>query len=207
MFLFMTYYFQGTLHYSPLKSGVAYLPFSGMLIVIAGVGSALLPRVGPRAMMTFGGLLATGAMAWLTQLRADSSYPAMILPAFILMAAGMAFVFVPLGNTSLTGVANHDAGVASALVNTTQQVGGSLGVALLNTVFTTAVATFVTAHGAAQAGQAAIHGYNVAFTVSAILIGLSTLVTFTMIRKDPQNSIETEHADATAATPAPVHVG
>jgi hypothetical protein len=186
---------------------VAYLPFSGALIVIAGVGSALLPRVGPRVMMTFGGLLATGAMAWLTQLRVDSSYAGMILPAFILMAAGMAFVFVPLGNTSLTGVANHDAGVASAVLNTTQQVGGSLGVALLNTVFTTAVASFITAHGPAQAVQGAIHGYNVAFTVSAILIGLSTLVTFTMIRKDSQNSIETEHVDATAGTPAPVHVG
>ncbi|HEV3172009.1 MAG TPA: MFS transporter [Actinocrinis sp.] len=207
MFLFMTYYFQGTLHWSPLKTGVAYLPFSGALIVIAGVGSALLPRVGPRVMMTFGGLLATGAMAWLTQLRVDSSYAGMILPAFILMAAGMAFVFVPLGNTSLTGVANHDAGVASAVLNTTQQVGGSLGVALLNTVFTTAVASFITAHGPAQAVQGAIHGYNVAFTVSAILIGLSTLVTFTMIRKDSQNSIETEHVDATAGTPAPVHVG
>ena len=208
MFLFMTYYFQGTLHYSPLKTGVAYLPFSGVLIVVAGIGSTLLPRVGPRVMMTAGGLLATGAMTWLTQLRVDSSYPAMILPAFLLMAAGMALVFVPLGNTSLTGVADHDAGVASALVNTTQQVGGSLGVALLNTVFTTAVATFVTAHGPAQLAQATIHGYNVAFMISAILIGLSTLVTFVMIRKDPQNSIEGEGAAPdVAAAPTPVHVG
>jgi len=164
--------------------------------------------VGPRVMMTTGGLLATGAMTWLTQLRADSSYPAMILPAFLLMAAGMALVFVPLGNTSLTGVADHDAGVASALVNTTQQVGGSLGVALLNTVFTTAVATFITAHGPSQVAQATIHGYNVAFMISAILIGLSTLVTFVMIRKDPQNSIEGDgEASDAAAAPAPVHVG
>jgi hypothetical protein len=146
-------------------------------------------------------------MVWLTQLRVDSSYAAMILPAFLIMAAGMAFVFVPLGNTSLTGVANHDAGVASALLNTTQQIGGSLGVALLNTVFTTAVASFITAHGPAQAVQGAIHGYNVAFTVSAILLGLSTLVTFVMIRKDPENSVEIEHADVTSAAPAPVHVG
>jgi EmrB/QacA subfamily drug resistance transporter len=206
MFLFMTYYFQQTLHYSPLKSGVSYLPFSGALIVVAGLGSTLLPRVGPRVMMTTGGVLATGAMTWLTQLRADSSYPAMILPAFLLMATGMALVFVPLGNTALTGVANHDAGVASAMVNTTQQVGGSLGVALLNTVFTTAVAGYITAHGPAQAGQAAIHGYNVAFTISAILIGLSTLVTFVLIRKDPAGSVagnSPEHA----AEPAPVHVG
>src|SRR5206468_3933461 len=132
MFLFMTYYFQGTLHYSPLRSGIAYLPFSGALIVTAVAGSALLPRVGPRAMMTVGGILATGAMLWLTRLRIDSPYPSFILPAFVIMAVGMALVFVPLGNTSLNGVSDHDAGVASATLNPTQQDGGSLGRALPN---------------------------------------------------------------------------
>ena len=206
MFLFMTYYFQQTLHYSPLKSGISYLPFSGALIVTAGVASAVVPRVGPRVVMTFGGLLATGGMIWLTQLRIDSSYPGMILPAFILMAVGMGCVFVPLGNTSLTGVANHDAGVASAMVNTTQQIGGSLGVALLNTVFTTSVATYVSAHGPAQAAQGAVHGYNVAFTVSAVLLAVSTLVTFVLIRKDPENSIEDSGERDQVTAPA-VHVG
>jgi EmrB/QacA subfamily drug resistance transporter len=206
MFLFMTYYFQLTLHYTPLRSGVAYLPFSGALIVTAGVASAVLPRVGPRVVMTVGGLLATGGMVWLTQLRIDSSYPAMILPALVMLAVGMGCVFVPLGNTSLTGVANHDAGVASAMVNTTQQIGGSLGVALLNTVFTTSVATYITAHGPASAAQAAVHGYNVAFTVSAILLGVATLVIFTLIRKDPANTIESEGAPAQLQTPV-VHVG
>jgi EmrB/QacA subfamily drug resistance transporter len=182
MFLFMTYYFQGTLHYSPLKSGIAYLPFSGALIVTAIVASGLLPRVGPRAMMTLGGVLSAGAMIWLTQLRVDSSYPAFILPAFIIMAVGMALVFVPLGNTSLTGVDNHDAGVASAMLNTTQQVGGSLGIALLNTVFTTATASYITSHGPASAELGVVHGYNVAFTVSAVLLGVSALLTFVMIR-------------------------
>jgi EmrB/QacA subfamily drug resistance transporter len=204
MFLFMTYYFQLTLHYTPLKSGVAYLPFSGALIVTAGVASTILPRVGPRVVMTVGGLLATGGMVWLTQLRIDSSYPGMILPALIMLAVGMGCVFVPLGNTSLTGVANHDAGVASAMVNTTQQIGGSLGVAVLNTVFTTSLATYITAHGPASAAQAAVHGYNVAFTVSAILLGVATLVIFTMIRKDPEQTLEgsAEHVPTAA-----VHVG
>src|SRR6266508_3160674 len=167
MFLFMTYYFQGTLHYSPLRSGVAYLPFSGGLIVTAIVGSWLLPRVGARAMMTAGGILATSAMVWLTQLRIDSSYQAFILPAFVIMAVGMALVFVPLGNTSLTGVSDHDAGVASAMVNTTQQVGASLGVASL----------------------AAVHGYNVAFTASAALLAASALATFALIRNSRQPDI------------------
>ncbi|HET6212987.1 MAG TPA: MFS transporter [Micromonosporaceae bacterium] len=186
MFLFMTYYFQGTLHYSPLRSGVAYLPFSFAMIITAIVASGLLPRVGPRAMMSVGGLMATGAMIWLTQLKIDSSYPAFILPAFVIMASGMALVFVPLGNTSLTGVSDHDAGVASALLNTTQQVGASLGVALLNTVFTTATASYINAHGPEGAPLGVVHGYNVAFTVSAVLLAASTLVTFLLIRNTPQ---------------------
>src|SRR5262245_25734391 len=184
MFLFMTYYFQGTLHYSPLRSGIAYLPFSGALIVTAIVASGLLPRVGPRNMMAVGGTLATGAMVWLTQLRVDSSYPSFILPAFIIMAVGMALVFVPLGNTALTGVSEHDAGVASAMVNTTQQVGASLGVALLNTVFTTALANYIAANGPASAPLGAVHGYNVAFTVSAVLMGASAAAVLAFIRND-----------------------
>src|SRR5437764_6895783 len=190
MFLFMTYYFQGTLHYSPLRTGIAYLPFSGALIVTAIVGSGLLPRVGPRVMMTAGGTLATGAMIWLTQLRIDSPYPSFILPAFIIMAVGMALIFVPLGNTSLTGVSPHDAGVASAMVNTTQQIGGSLGVALLNTVFTNAVASYLTAHGPAAAPLGIVHGYNVAFTVSAVLFAAGTLVVFALIRRDKRVDAE-----------------
>jgi EmrB/QacA subfamily drug resistance transporter len=182
MFLFMTYYFQGTLHYSPLRSGVAYLPFSGALIVTAIVASGLLPKIGARAMMTIGGLLATGAMIWLTQLRIDSSYPTFILPAFVIMAVGMALVFVPLGNTSLTGVSDHDAGVASAMVNTTQQVGASLGVALLNTVFTNATASYIETHGPAAAPLGVVHGYNVAFTVSAVLLAASTVAVYALIR-------------------------
>jgi EmrB/QacA subfamily drug resistance transporter len=186
MFLFMTYYFQGTLHYSPVKTGIAYLPFSFALIITAVGASGLLPKVGPRAMMTVGGIMATGGMIWLTQLRIDSSYPALILPALVIMAAGMGLVFVPLGNTALTGVDNHDAGVASAMVNTTQQIGGSLGVALLNTVFTTATTSYVKTHGPAGTALGIVHGYNVAFTVSAVLLAASTLVIFVLIRNARQ---------------------
>jgi hypothetical protein len=94
----------------------------------------------------------------------------------------MALVFVPLGNTSLTGVDPHDAGVASAMLNTTQMVGGSLGVALLNTVFTTATASYIRTNGPASAELGVMHGYNVAFTVSAVLLGASALLTFLLIR-------------------------
>jgi predicted MFS family arabinose efflux permease len=184
MFLFMTYYLQTTLHYSALRTGVAYLPFSGGIVVAATIGAQLLPRIGPRVMMSTGALLATGAMFWLTRLDLTSSYVTAILPAFIVMSIGMGLVFVPLSNVALTGVANHDAGVASALVNTTQQIGGSLGTALLNTIFTTAFAGYEVTHGSTglNAAHAAIHGYNVAFLVSALLMAASAVVVIVFIR-------------------------
>jgi EmrB/QacA subfamily drug resistance transporter len=206
MFLFMTYYFQGTLGWSPLKSGLAYLPFSAAIIVTAGAGSALVPKVGPLRMMAIGGLLATGSLIWLSQLKFDSSYPGMILPIFVLMALGMGGIFVPLGNTALTGVSPHDAGVASALLNATQQIGGSLGVALLNTVFITASTNFFKSHpptapdpaaihGAAL--SASIHGYDMGFTVSAVLLAAATLAIILFIRDSKEQP---------AGAPAP-HLG
>jgi EmrB/QacA subfamily drug resistance transporter len=206
MFLFMTFYFQATLHWSPLKSGLAYLPFSGALIVTAGIGSTLLPKLGPLKMMAAGGVLATISLAWLTQLKADSPYVGMILPIFIIMAVGMGLIFVPLGNTALTGVSTHDAGVASATLNATQQIGGSLGVALLNTVFITATTNFLQANPPTGAGPAAmgqaqlnasIHGYDQGFTVSAILFAAATLAIVLFIRNTK---------DQSAAAPA-AHVG
>jgi predicted MFS family arabinose efflux permease len=159
--------------------------------------------------MTYGAVVAAGGLFWLTDLKLDTSYPAMIMPAMIIMAHGMGCVFVPLSNTALTGVADHDAGVASAMVNTTQQIGGSLGVALLNTFFTTASATYFTAHvGALGKVKAealgAIHGYNVAFMVSAGLIAAAAVIIFALIRKDKVG--EGALAGATADRPV-VHVG
>jgi EmrB/QacA subfamily drug resistance transporter len=184
-FLFMTFYLQQTQHYSPVKTGLAYLPFSGGVIVSAGIAAQLLPRVGPRILMTVGGTLATGAMVWLTQLEATTSYVSLILPAFIAMSLGLGLLFVPLSATALSGISNHDAGVASAMVNTTQQVGASLGTALLNTIFTTALAGFIATHGTSPAAQVsgAIHGYNVAFTVSAVLLALTAILSALFIRR------------------------
>ncbi len=199
MFLFMTYYLQLTLGYSALRSGIAYLPFSGGIIVSAGIAAQLLPRVGPRALMTAGGVLTTGAMVWLTQLDLHSSYLTHILPSFVAMSLGMGLLFVPLSSTALSGVANHDAGVASAMVNTTQQVGGSLGTALLNTIFTTAVADYAATHGFSPVAQAhgAIHGYNVAFWVSAALFAAAAVSAFLFIRK-PAETAPATHVDLKA---------
>ncbi|HEX9337850.1 MAG TPA: MFS transporter, partial [Pseudonocardiaceae bacterium] len=190
MFLFMTYYLQQTLHYTALQTGVAYLPFSGGIVVSATIGAQLMPRFGPRAMMATGAIFATAAMFWLTRLDLDSSYVTAILPAFIVMSIGMGLVFVPLSNVALTGVANHDAGVASAMVNTTQQIGGSLGTALLNTIFTTALTAYVATHGVSglNAAHAQIHGYNVAFLVSALLMAASAVVVLLFIRNTKPGS-------------------
>ena len=181
MFLFLTYYLQGTLHYSALKTGFAFLPFSGGIIVGAGVASQLLPRIGPRNLMATGLAMATAGMVWFTQIGVSTGYAAHVLPAEVIMSLGMGLVFVPLSSTALIGVADNDAGVASALVNTTQQVGGSLGTALLNTIGASATASYlVTHHGATRV--ALVHGYTVAFVFSAVLLVVGVAATLLLIR-------------------------
>ncbi|MDQ1625663.1 MAG: hypothetical protein QOJ49_1161, partial [Actinomycetota bacterium] len=169
MFLFLTYYFQFNLGYSPLKSGFAFLPFSGGIILTAGVVSQLLPRLGPKPLMIPGLVMAVIGMLWLTQIGQDTSYWSHVLPSELLMSIGLAGVFIPASSTALIGVGHHDAGVASAVLNTSQQIGGSLGTALLNTLFAGAVTTYLAAnaHNAADGKRliplAYIHGYHVSF--------------------------------------------
>jgi EmrB/QacA subfamily drug resistance transporter len=183
-FLFLTYYFQGTLHYSALKTGFAFLPFSGGIIMGAGVASRLLPRTGPRALMMTGLALAAGGLVWFTRLGLDSSYLGLVLPAEVMVSLGMGMTFVPMSSTALVGVDPKDAGVASALVNTTQQVGGSLGTALLNTLAATAATSYLASHtrSAVAAQTAAVHGYTTAFTVSAVLLAAAALVAGLLVR-------------------------
>ena len=185
MFLFMTFYLQQTLGYTALQAGVAYLPFSIGVVVTTAYTARLLPRFGARALMTAGSLLATAAMLSLTLLEADSTYFGLILPAFVVMSVGMGLVYTLMNNVALSGVEDSDAGVASALVNTSTQVGGSLGTALLNTIFTTSVAAYLaTAPGSSVA--ATMHGYHVAFVISAVLLAASAVLVFTFVRALPK---------------------
>jgi EmrB/QacA subfamily drug resistance transporter len=192
MFLFLTYYFQINLGYSALKSGLALLPFSGGIIVSAGIVAQLLPRVGPKPLMVIGLGMAVLGMLWLTQVTADTSYVTHILPSEVLMSVGMAGVFIPASSTALVGVDPHDAGVASALLNTSQQIGGSLGTALLNTLYASAVTAYLTANVKAPADlqrlqpNALIHGYHVAFLWAAVLLaaGLVAAIVFINAKKD-----------------------
>src|SRR6185312_279287 len=137
----------------------------------------LLPRIGPRALIVTGMLLGGGAMTYLTQLTVTSSYAVDIVPALVAMGLGFGMIFAPAINTATAGVARQDSGVASALVNTMQQVGGSIGTAALSTVALTATASYLTAHHAGRLAPvtAAVHGYTVAFAVSAVLFGVGAL--------------------------------
>ena len=148
MFLFLTYFFQGVMGYTPLTSGLLFLPFSVGIVISAGIASQLLPRFGPRYITTTGFVLAVVGMLLLTRMTPESSYVTDILPALILMSLGMGLIFVPLSAVSLYAVGDHDAGVASAVLNTSQQIGGSIGVAFLNTIAASTTAAFVAANAA-----------------------------------------------------------
>ncbi|HEY3738111.1 MAG TPA: MFS transporter [Jatrophihabitans sp.] len=183
MFLFLVYYLQGTMHYSALKSGLAFLPFSAGVIVAAGGASSLLPRIGPRPLMAGGTAAAALGMAWLTRLTTHSGFASHLLPAEIVMSLGMGFAFVALSSTSLVGVDDRDAGVASALVNTMQQVGGSLGTALLNTLSATAAVHYIASHGAGSTGAGTVHGYTVAFTWGLGALVLAVVLSLVLVTK------------------------
>jgi EmrB/QacA subfamily drug resistance transporter len=177
MFLFLTYYFQGTLGYSAIKSGFAFLPFSAGIIVAAGIASKLLPRVGPRILMAVGFAASTLGMVWLSRITPTTSFAAHVLPAEILISMGLGLAFVPMSSTALYRVPVSDAGVASALVNTTQQVGGSLGTALLNTVAASATAAYLVTrvHSTATVAAAQVHGYTVGFLIGAACLVVAFL--------------------------------
>ena len=134
VFLFLTYFLQGTLRFSPIQAGLAFLPFSVGVILGATIGSQLVLRVGPRVVIPIGLLLGVLGLSWLGTLEATSTYWGHILPAESLIAVGMGFIFMSTTNVALVGISSADAGVASAMVNTAQQIGGSLGTALLSTI-------------------------------------------------------------------------
>jgi EmrB/QacA subfamily drug resistance transporter len=186
MFLFLAYYFQLNLGYSAVKSGFAFLPFSAGIIVSAGVTSGLLPRFGPRPLLGIGGVLATLGLASLIRITDDSSWLTHVLPAEVLISLGMGMFFVTSASLALIKIREHDSGVASAMLNTSQQIGGALGTALLNTLFASAVSGYLADHAhsgvpAKVAAQASIHGYHVAFAVGASFIALATVIVLALV--------------------------
>src|SRR5262252_11231092 len=180
IFLFLTYYLQLTLNYSPVKSGLAFLPMIAAIVAASTISSGvLMPRVGPRPLISAGMLLAAGGLSLLAaQLGLRTSYVAWILPSLLLVGAGLGLVFGCALNAATYDTGAADAGVASAMVNTNQQVGGSIGTALLNTLAASALSSYVLAHGPGPLvlAQAAVHSYVVAFWVSAAILAGSAVI-------------------------------
>jgi EmrB/QacA subfamily drug resistance transporter len=202
IFLFLTYYLQTTLHYSPVIAGVAFLPMIVCIMICANLSNiVLLPRFGPKPIVPLGMLFAAGAMVWLTRIGPDSSYVSAVLPSLLLAGAGFGLVIAPSINTGTFGVPQADAGVASATVNTGQQLGGSIGTALLNTIAASTTASFLAANvgrgsasGNPTAGghpsqelinNALVHGYTTAFWWSAGIFACGAVVAGTLLRRGP----------------------
>ena len=185
VFLFVTYYLQATLAYSPVKSGVAFLPLIGSVVATSiSVNTLLLAKLGPRPLITSGMIVAAAGLALLTRLEVGSTYLT-ILPSLILIGAGIGLIIPTASNTATAGVAPSDTGIASALVNVGQQVGGSLGTALLNTIAVSATSAYVSSHGPGAVAQATVHGYTVAFWWSTAIFLLGAIVCGSLLTRRP----------------------
>lgn len=185
MFLFLTYYLQTTLGFSAVRTGIAFLPMIFSLTITAQLSNVVfLPRVGPRPLIPTGMLMSAGGLFWLSHLTIHSTYLGGVLLPLIIIGLGVGFIFAPAYNTATLGVEPHDAGVASAMVNTTQQVGGSVGTALLNTLAASAATTFMVGKAATTLNKniAAVHSYTTAFNVSAFIFLGGALATGMILR-------------------------
>nr|WP_258055650.1 MFS transporter [Streptomyces sp. Ru62] len=197
VFLFLTYYLQSTLGYSPVKNGVAFLPMVGALMVMAQLSTNwLVPRIGPKIVVPVGMLLAVGGMVWLTRLDLHSSYAPHVLPPLLLLGAGLGMSMPAAMSYATLGVRASDQGVASAAVNTTQQVGGSISTALLNTLATSAATDYAKHHltDPLVKADAALHSYTVAYWWSAGFFAFAVLVTVLLFRARTRASLPAQDA-------------
>jgi EmrB/QacA subfamily drug resistance transporter len=205
-FLFLTYFAQQNLGYSPLKTGVAFLPLAGGIAVAAGVANArLIPKLGPRRVVPPGMLIAAGGMFWLAHLDIHSTYEGDVLGPLVVLGVGMGLAFVPAIATATAGISGEDAGVASAMVNTSQQIGGAIGTAALSTIFASALTRYMSSHrppNPALRPAAAIHGYTCAFGVSCGLFLAGAVVTALLLRRLPVNGDEPADPASTSAPPS-----
>jgi MFS family permease len=215
IFLFLTYYLQDTLNYSPVITGVAFLP----MVVCIAVGSnlsniVLLPRIGPKPIISTGLVLAAVGMILMTRIGLHSGYPGTILPAIMVTGLGMGLMFSTAFNVGTYGVAPQDTGVASATVNTGQQLGGSIGTSLLTTIFASAMTGYIASHVSAHSSRALIqavtasalvHGYVTAFWWCAGIFAMGAIVCGTLMRRGPlQAAAHAPAAPATAESTSPV---
>jgi hypothetical protein len=208
IFLFLTYYLQDTLNYSPVVTGVAFLPMIACVAVASNVSNiVLMPRIGPKPIVSTGLVLAAVGMTLLTRIGLHSGYASTILPAIMVTGLGMGLMFSTAFNTGTYGVAPQDAGVASATVNTGQQLGGSIGTSLLTTIFASAMSSYVASHVTAHSTRAVIqavtasahvHGYITAFWWCAGIFLFGAIVCGSLMRRGPLQAAVHAPAQASA---------
>jgi EmrB/QacA subfamily drug resistance transporter len=187
LFYFCTLYLQQVLGYNALETGVAYLPFSFTIIGSSALASQVADRLGPKPVLVGGLLVATVGFALFTRLPVHGDYAGHVLPAMVVMGVGLGMSFVPITIAATSGVAAEDSGLASGLLNTTQQVGGSLGLAVLSAVSTSRVTSAL--HGGSALPAALTHGFTAAFTVSAIVCAVAAVVAVVLVpgrRREPE---------------------
>jgi EmrB/QacA subfamily drug resistance transporter len=207
IFLFVTYYLQVALRYSPIQTGLSFLPMVGMLVVAAQLGTNfLVPRFGPKILVPIGMVIAGTGMILLTGLNLSSGYAANILLPLMILGFGMGTIMPASMQTATLGVDRQFAGVASALVNTSQQVGGSIGTALINTLAATAATSYIADHlpaTPAVAAQAAIHSYQTAYWWGASAFAIGAVVAALLFRRRSQG-LSLSHTPVTATENEPV---
>jgi EmrB/QacA subfamily drug resistance transporter len=186
-FFFLSLYFQQVLQYTPVQAGLASLPTTLGVLIAAGAASGLVPRIGPKPLMVLGGLLAAAGLFLMSFLAVDSSFWSLAFPGQLLLGLGLGFTFVPLSNLALIGAGEHDAGAASAMLNATQQVGASIGTALLATLSVGAITAALrdnppSASHPAAALEAQVEGYTTAFTWASVLLVIGAIVSALLIK-------------------------
>jgi EmrB/QacA subfamily drug resistance transporter len=179
-FFLLTLYVQQVLGYSALKTGLTFLATAGTVVLVAGISQALVTRIGPRPVLAVGLTLITGGMLWYTQIPVEGAFLTHLLPGYVLVGVGMAFAFIPMSIAALAGVGSDEAGLASGLINTTQQIGGALGVAIAATVAFTHTQTLLeSGHSAASA---ATSGFALGFWVIAGISAASVVACLLLVR-------------------------
>ncbi|MFL5870708.1 MAG: MFS transporter [Solirubrobacterales bacterium] len=191
MFFFISLYMQNVLGYSAIKAGLSYLPLAGSIIIAAGVASQLVTKVGYKPILATGMLLISGGLFWFGQISPDGGFLTDVLGPSLLAAVGLGFAFVPQTIAAVSGVADHEAGLASGLINTAQQVGGALGLAVLSTVAFPQIDDAAAASGGQPSLSALTDGYADAFMVGAGIALLGVLATLVLIRnRDSRAHVE-----------------
>jgi EmrB/QacA subfamily drug resistance transporter len=182
LFLMLTLYMQQVLGYSPMKTGVGYLAVAGTAIFTSAVAAQLVTRIGVKPVLVIGMTSLTGGLIYFTQVSVGGSYLADLLPGFLLIAVGLGFSFVPISIAALAGIQPAEAGLASGLINTSQQIGGALGIAALSTIATSRTSDAL-ARGATHS-QALVDGFHGAFLAGVILAAIGIVAALTLIRRD-----------------------